>query len=113
MRISVKDMMRAQGIDPVARRQEAIEQAKKMEKLSPEERAEVKRLYKEYKEKMEKEMAKEEQQQQPREAKVPVNSQHLDHQERLKREQRGGGAAGGAAAKPSAAKSDAQGEKTG
>ena len=85
MRISIKDMMRAQGIDPEERRKQAIEAAKnldklqkEMEKLSPEDRKEVQRLFNERKK-----MREEKMQGAQREARVPINSPHLQHQRRL------------------------------
>ena len=94
LRVSIKDMMRAQGIDPVKRRQEAVEAAKnmaklqeEMAKLSPEEQKEVKRLLKKYKESM-LNQTKEKGGGEAQEAKIKVNSPHQEHLEHLKKQGR-------------------------
>ena len=95
LRVSIKEMMRAQGIDPEKRRKEAIEAAKGLEKLqeemakmTPEEQKEVKRLMKLYRESVVNKTKGEGAGGEPekQEAKIRVNSPHQQHLENIKRE---------------------------
>lgn len=91
MRVSIKEMLKSQGLDPATRKANLKKQADEMDrlvkeyqKLPPDQQAELKRMLREVQEKN-KRKANETGQPRQEEVKVKVNSPHQEHLNKLKK----------------------------